>query len=105
MFSIGEFSKITGLSIKAIHLYHEKGLLFPAQIDAQTGYRHFNSRNVEQARTIRKLREMSFSLEEVKIVLENFEDEGLLLDVLESKREQIRAQLNSGRSDCVRKGG
>ncbi len=94
MFSVGEFSKITGLSIKAIHLYHEKGLLTPAQIDPQTGYRYFDGRNVEQARTVRKLREMSFSLEEIKIVLGNFEDDVLLLDVLESKREQIRAQLS-----------
>ena len=89
MFSIGEFSKITGLSIKAIHLYHEKGLLFPAQIDAQTGYRHFNTRNVEQARSIRRLREMSFSLDEIKVVLESFEDESLLLDVLEKWNEMV----------------
>jgi len=94
LFSVGEFSKITGLSIKAIHLYHEKGLLTPAHIDAQTGYRYYDGRNVEQARTIRKLREMSFSLEEIKIVLGNFEDEVLLLDVLENKREQIRIQLS-----------
>jgi DNA-binding transcriptional MerR regulator len=94
LFSVGEFSKITGLSIKAVHLYHEKGLLTPALIDSQTGYRYFDGRNVEQARTIRKLREMSFSLEEIRIVLGNFEDEILLLDVLESKREQIRAQLS-----------
>lgn len=93
MFSIGEFSKITGLSIKAIHLYHEKGLLAPSRIDTQTGYRYFDSRNVEQARAIRKCRELSFSLEEIRIVLGNFEDDVRLLDVLESKREEIRSQL------------
>jgi DNA-binding transcriptional MerR regulator len=93
LFSIGEFSKITGLSIKAIHLYHEKGLLAPARIDTQTGYRYFDSRNVEQARAIRKCRELSFSLEETRIVLGSFADDVLLLDVLESKREEIRAQL------------
>jgi DNA-binding transcriptional MerR regulator len=93
LFSIGEFSKITGLSIKAIHLYHEKGLLVPARIDTQTSYRYFDSRNVEQARAIRKCRELSFSLEEIRVVLENFEDDVLLLDVLESKREEIRSQL------------
>jgi DNA-binding transcriptional MerR regulator len=93
LFSIGEFSKITGLSIKAIHLYHERGLLVPAQIDLKTGYRYFNNRNVEQARAIRKFREMDFSLEEIKIVLERFEDETMLLDVLENKREAIRTQL------------
>jgi DNA-binding transcriptional MerR regulator len=93
VFSIGEFSKITGLSMKAIHLYHEKGLLIPARIDAQTGYRYFDSRNVEQARAIRKCRELSFSLEEIKLVLSNFEDDALLLDVRESKRDEIRSQL------------
>jgi len=93
MFSIGEFSRITGLSVKAIHLYHEKGLLIPAEIDAQTGYRYFNSANVEQARSIRKLRELSFSLEEIKALLEGVDDDALFLDVLTSRREQILAQL------------
>ena len=93
MFNIGEFSKITGLSIKAIHLYHEKGLLLPARIDAQSGYRYFNSANVEQARTIRMLRELSFSLEEIKVLLDGSDDEALLLDVLLMKREQIQKQL------------
>jgi DNA-binding transcriptional MerR regulator len=93
LFSIGEFSKITGLSLKAIHLYHEKGLLVPASIDAQSGYRYFDSRNVEQARAIRRCRELSFSLEEIGIVLGNFEDDILLLDMLETKREEIQSQL------------
>ncbi|HEY6249074.1 MAG TPA: MerR family transcriptional regulator, partial [Candidatus Angelobacter sp.] len=93
MFSIGEFSRITGLSVKAIHLYHEKGLLVPAQIDAQTGYRYFNSANVEQARTIRKLRELSFSLEEIKTLLQGVDDDMLFLDVLMSKRQQVLEQL------------
>ena len=93
MFSIGEFSRISGLSLKAIHLYHEKGLLIPAEIDTQTGYRYFNSANVEQARTIRKLRELSFSLDEIKVLLEGLDDDALFLDVLMSKREQVLARL------------
>jgi len=93
MFSIGEFSKITGLSIKALHLYHEKGLLIPAEIDQQTGYRYFNSANVGQARTIVRLRQLSFSLEEIKNLLEGFEDDAMLLDVLITKRDQILAQV------------
>ena len=38
-FSIGEFSLITSLSIKSLRLYHEKGLLIPAEVDAESGYR------------------------------------------------------------------
>jgi len=42
MFSIGEFSRITGLSIKALRLYHEKGILVPGRVDDATGYRYYN---------------------------------------------------------------
>ena len=39
MFSIGEFSKITGLTVKTLRFYHEQGVLKPSCIDDQTGYR------------------------------------------------------------------
>ncbi len=48
---------------------------------------------MELARTILKLRELSFSLEEIKTLLEGLEDDALLLDVLMTKREQILVQL------------
>ncbi len=39
MFTIGQFSRITGLSIKTIRLYHEKGLLTPKWVGEASGYR------------------------------------------------------------------
>jgi DNA-binding transcriptional MerR regulator len=39
VFSIGEFSKITGLTVKTLRLHHEQGLLVPRHVDEQTGYR------------------------------------------------------------------
>jgi DNA-binding transcriptional MerR regulator len=42
MFSIGQFSRITGLTVKTIRLYHEEGVLQPAWIDDETGYRYFD---------------------------------------------------------------
>ena len=42
MFSIGEFSKITGLSVKTLRFYHEKELLAPTQVDPQSGYRYYD---------------------------------------------------------------
>ena len=39
MFSIGEFSKITGLTVKTLRYYHEEGVLVPSHVDGQTGYR------------------------------------------------------------------
>jgi DNA-binding transcriptional MerR regulator len=39
---IGEFSLVTSVSIKALRLYHEKGLLIPAEIDPSSGYRYYD---------------------------------------------------------------
>jgi effector-binding domain-containing protein/DNA-binding transcriptional MerR regulator len=65
MFSIGEFSRITGLSIKALRLYHEKGILVPGRVDDATGYRYYNHENAETARIINHLRGMDFSLSDI----------------------------------------
>ena len=62
MFTIGEFSKITGLTVKTLRFYHEKELLVPAAIDHSSGYRYYDQRNVDAARVIVALRGLEFSL-------------------------------------------
>lgn len=52
MFSIGEFSKITGLTVKTLRFYHEEGLSTPSFVDMATGYRHYNVDQIETARAI-----------------------------------------------------
>jgi DNA-binding transcriptional MerR regulator len=42
VFSIGEFSKITGLTVKTLRFYHEQQLLPPASIDDRSGYRYYS---------------------------------------------------------------
>jgi DNA-binding transcriptional MerR regulator len=59
---IGAFSAATQLSPKALRLYAEHGILTPAKVDAETGYRYYRSDQVHQARLIRKLRELDMPL-------------------------------------------
>jgi PPM family protein phosphatase len=40
-----EFFAATGLSVKALRLYDERGLLVPARVDRATGYRRFSERS------------------------------------------------------------
>ena len=49
-YSIGEFSQITGLSVKTLRFYHEKGILIPTSVDEATGYRFYDAAKVEKAR-------------------------------------------------------
>ncbi len=94
-YTIGEFSKITGLTIKSLRIYHEKELLVPSTIDEQTGYRYYNHANVERANTIYQLKSMMIPLAEIKEILNNFNDESDMVDFLETHRKSIVAKLNN----------
>jgi DNA-binding transcriptional MerR regulator len=67
---IGDFSRMTFLSVKALRHYHEVGLLPPAAIDANTGYRRYQLEQVPTAQVIRRLRELGMSLDGVRAVIE-----------------------------------
>jgi DNA-binding transcriptional MerR regulator len=67
---IGDFSKMTFLSVKALRHYHEVGLLAPAEIDPDTGYRRYDAAQVPTAQVIRRLRELEMSLDEVRAVID-----------------------------------
>jgi DNA-binding transcriptional MerR regulator len=92
-FSIGEFSKMTSMSIKTLRLYHEKGLLIPAEVDRFTGYRYYGESNFEMAKSIRILRQFDFSLAEIKEILEEFEDETDMLDCLKRKLDDVQSKI------------
>src|SRR5215471_12396144 len=92
MFSIGEFSKITGLTVKTLRFYHEQGLLTPSCIDDQTGYRFYDAGKVELARTITQLREIEFSLAEIAEILSDCREESDLLAHLERQKRSLAAK-------------
>ena len=50
--SIGDFSRMTYLSIKALRHYHELGLLEPADVDPRTGYRLYDTAQVPTAQSL-----------------------------------------------------
>jgi DNA-binding transcriptional MerR regulator len=68
--SIGEFSKMTHLSVKALRHYHDVGLLEPADVDGTTGYRFYARGQVPTAHAIRRFRDLGMPIDEVRAVLE-----------------------------------
>ena len=96
-FSVGEFSRITGLSVKTLHFYHEKGILMPSRIDESSGYRYYDQTKLERARVIRWLREMEFSIDDIAEILKEADDEANLLVRLESQKERIAKRMKKER--------
>jgi DNA-binding transcriptional MerR regulator len=67
--SIGEFSRRSRLSAKALRLYDELGLLPPARVDEDSGYRLYEPGQLKQARLIAALRQLQVPLAEIKEIL------------------------------------
>ena len=67
--SIGDFSRMTNLSVKALRHYHDLRLLEPAQVDRFTGYRSYDTGQVSTAQVIRRLRALQMPLDQIRSVL------------------------------------
>ena len=66
---IGRFARLAGLSVGALRHYDELDLLRPAEVDGFTGYRRYRPSQLEDARTIARLRELEVPLDEIRDVL------------------------------------
>jgi DNA-binding transcriptional MerR regulator len=67
--SIGDFSRMTHLSIKALRHYHELGVLEPDEIDPMNGYRFYSPEQVPAAQVVRRFRELGMPVDEVREIL------------------------------------
>ncbi len=85
LLSIGDFSKMTYLSVKALRHYHDVGLLEPASVDEATGYRFYAPNQVGTAQVIRRFRDLGMPLDDVRTILHSPD--------IESRNEALVAHL------------
>ena len=90
MYRIGEFSKLTNISVKTLRYYNEIGLLIPEEVDIYSNYRYYGKRNIEEIKIITKLKSVGFSLEEIKNNWNNFTDE-----VYKQKQIELEKELGN----------
>ncbi|MGE8037298.1 MerR family transcriptional regulator [Lysinibacillus sp. NPDC093692] len=97
MLSIGEFSKICGVSTKTLRYYDEIGLINPDEINAESGYRYYSIEQLKRMLYINRLKSYHFSLEEVKtmLALEEGQSEEILCSALNQKRNEILEKLKA----------
>ena len=67
---IGVFARITGLSHRALRLYADRGLLPPAFVDPETGYRYYDVHSIRAAEMIRLLRRLDVPLNEMRAYID-----------------------------------
>jgi len=91
--SIGAFSRLTHLSVKTLRYYHEVGLLEPAVVDPDSGYRYYWPGQADSAHLVRRFRDLGLPVADVKAVLaapDLTTRDAILAGHLDRMREQLR---------------
>ncbi len=95
MLKIGEFSKLSRVSIRMLRHYDEAGLLPPESIDPETGYRYYSEAQLKRINRITALRDMGFSLSAIRELLDCWEDRETVERFLRIKRDEARQELSA----------
>jgi DNA-binding transcriptional MerR regulator/effector-binding domain-containing protein len=102
--SIGDFSRMTHLTVKTLRHYHDVGLLAPTEVDKMTGYRYYAKSQVPIAQVIRRFRALDMPVEEVRAILGTSDPEARKkliaahLDRLERQLKETHAAVASLRA-------
>jgi DNA-binding transcriptional MerR regulator len=93
MFKIGEFSRLSRVSVRMLRHYDQLGLLTPSQTDPFTGYRYYSAEQLPRLNRILALRDLGFSLEQIAGMLEDDLSTDQLLGMLKLKRAEVEEQM------------
>ena len=93
MIRIGDFSKLSRVSIKTLRYYDEMGLLKPVQVDQSTGYRYYEFDQLPILYRILVLKDLGFSLEEIGRLLDSDLSVEQMRGMLKLRRAEIRLQV------------
>jgi len=95
--SIGEFSKICGVSTKTLRYYDEIGLIHPEEINEETGYRYYSIKQLKKMLFINRLKSYQLTLEDIKslVVMEEHQQEETLYGVLIQKKRELQKRIKA----------
>ena len=92
MLKIGDFSKLSRISIRMLRHYDEIGLLHPDCVDDFTGYRYYTESQLPLAGQIQTLKSLGFGLYAIKEILENYGDAHEMEQFLLVKRKELEEE-------------
>lgn len=82
------------MGIKTLRYYHEIGLLIPTRIDKFNAYRYYDEKCLNRVETINRLKELDFSLETIKEILENHKDDQSLIRFMQTRLSEVDQQIS-----------
>lgn len=102
MFRIGEFSKISGLSIDTLYHYEKMNILKPEYIDKMNGYRYYEANQLVSVNKIMALKDSNLTLEEIAEVMNKNLPVSSLIEILEQKSLLLEEEINEEKNRLER---
>ncbi|MEN8078272.1 MerR family transcriptional regulator [Clostridioides difficile] len=92
-FSIGQMAKIHNITIESLRHYDRVGLLKPSYINKNTGYRYYSAKDFIILDLIKQCKSMGLSLDEIKVIIENYTSPESVLDVIGKQKRIIDKKI------------
>ncbi|AIQ15159.1 MerR family transcriptional regulator [Paenibacillus durus] len=98
MLKISAFSKLTRVSVKTLRFYDDLGLLKPAVVDENNGYRYYTEEQLLTVKRIVALKEQGFTLEQIKPLLEENVIPEAVKNQLAVKKKELEQAIHEAQS-------
>ncbi|HLF79415.1 MAG TPA: MerR family transcriptional regulator [Dehalococcoidia bacterium] len=102
MIRIGDFSRLSRVSVKTLRYYDELGLIKPVRVDEFTGYRYYDHDQYVRLNRILALKDLGFSLEQIGHLLEAGLSSSQMRGMLELRRAEIEQRVGEERGRLTR---
>ncbi|HDR7517659.1 MerR family transcriptional regulator [Bacillus mobilis] len=93
MFKIGDFSKLSSISIRMLRHYDKVELLQPVKVDEQSGYRYYSAAQLKKVNQIQTLKDMGFNISTIKEIVES-ENMEVIKSRFENRSAQIKGEMD-----------
>jgi effector-binding domain-containing protein len=102
MLKIGDFSKLSQVSIKALRLYDRMGLLKPTEVDNYTAYRYYSANQLPRLNRILAFKDLGFSLEQILQLLDDKISPVQIRGMLRLKQAELQQHIEGEMARLVR---
>lgn len=102
MFKIGDFSKLSQVSVKTLRYYDELGLLKPVEVDRFTGYRYYSADQLPRLNRILALKDLGLSLDQIATLLHDNLPAEQMRGMLRLKQVEARERMEEEQARLAR---